>query len=481
MALIGSKSVGMAGTLQTGRSGLAAAQAGIANSGHNIANANTEGFSRQRISQTAEIDRGTGLSRVSPGAGARISSVERVNDRFVEKQIRNANRDLAYAEEKGVILQQVEDVFNEMGGEGLNRLMSRFFNEFRKLSNEPESEAIRQSVREASLAVVRDLKRLRGQVDQIMAHADARLEGYVREVQGLADEIANLNTTIQTLENSGGASNDLMDQRDLALKKLGSLVDVAMYTDTFGGYIVDIKGFGPLVVTGRAERLSTERTDANESGKHANRMDVFLTNSSSTPITDRLSGGRIGALIEARDKTLSGAASKLDDIAFELARAVNEVHRQGFTSNGGTQVDFFKEPVHRQGAAGVLALSDAVMESPHSIAAAAAPDSPGDNRIALALSNLQGLRMMSEGRSTVDDFYNSIVSEVGVVANQNKTLFNQSKDVAAQLGKIREEISGVSIDEETTKLMQYQHAFDASARVIRVADEMMKTVLSLKD
>jgi len=473
--------MGMLGAMQTGRSGLTAAQAGISNAGHNIANANTEGFNRQRVHQTAEVDRSTGMARTMVGAGTRVSNVDRVNDRFLEKQIRGATRDLAHSEEKELILKQAEDIFNEMGGEGLNRMMSRFFNEFRKLANEPENEAIRQSVREASQAMVNDLRRVRRQVDDVRAHTDSRIEGYVRETNSLIEEIRDLNIAIKALENGGGSSNDLMDQRDLALKKLGSLVDVGMFVDGSGGYIVDIRGLGPIVTGGQAEMFSVERTQADENGKAANSLDIFLNNSTSSAVTSRLSGGRLGALVEARDQMLGAVASKLDNLAYDLSSAVNEVHRQGFTRDGLSQVEFFKQPISREGAASLLDLSEAVRESPHNIAAAAAPDSPGDNRIALALSNLQGMRLMNEGKTTLDDYYNSIVGEVGVAANRNKAMMNQSKDVSAQLGKIREQISGVSIDEETTKLMQYQHAFDASARVIRVADEMMKTILSLKD
>ncbi len=473
--------MGMLGAMHIGRSGLSAAQAGVATTGHNISNANTEGFSRQRVHQTAEADRSTGMNRTQVGAGTRVSSIDRVNDRYIEKQLRGAGRDQAHAEEKELILQQAEDIFNEMGGEGLNRVMSRFFNEFRKLSNEPENESIRESVREAAQSMVNDLRRLRGQIDDVRSHADARIEGYVREANSLTDEIRELNIQIKGLENAKGNASDLQDQRDRALKKLNALIDVGMFTDEAGGYVVDVKGLGPVVTGGQSEKFTVNRTPSGEAGKAANALDIFLDNARGDPVTGQISGGRLGALIEARDQVMGTISGRLDDIAFELSRAVNEVHRLGFTRDGMTQVDFFRQPTQREGAAEQLALSDEIRNSAQNIATAAAPDSPGDNRIALALSNLQGLRLMNDGKSTVDDFYNSIVSEVGVASNRNKAMLSQSKDISTQLGKMREQISGVSIDEETTRLMQYQHAYDASARVIRVADEMMRTVLSLKD
>src|SRR5262249_61761316 len=104
----------------------------------------------------------------------------------------------------------------------------------------------------------------------------------------------------------------------------------------------------------------------------------------------------------------------------------------------------------------------------------------GDNRIAIAISGLQGQKLMNDGKTTFDDFYNSIVSDVGVAGAKAKSGINQHKDIMNQLTKMRDQIAGVSIDEETTNLMQFQHTYDASAKVIQVADEMLRTVLELK-
>ena len=87
---------------------------------------------------------------------------------------------------------------------------------------------------------------------------------------------------------------------------------------------------------------------------------------------------------------------------------------------------------------------------------------------------------MNEGRTSLDDYYNSVVSDVGIMSGSNRSSINQQKDVVQQLGKLREQIAGVSIDEETANLMQFQHAFDASARVIKIADEMLDEVLRLR-
>ncbi len=473
--------MGMTGLLHIGKSGLSAARAGVSTSGHNIANANTEGYSRQRIQQNATATDGTDRGRVTLGTGTEVSRVERINNDYIEKQIRSSGRDLAYSEEREVLLRQTEDIFNEMNGDGLNRVMARFFNDFRQLSNEPENLALREAIRESAQSMINDFKRMKSQLDDVRSHIDSRIEGNVRELNQLASEIAELNVKVRQVEIAGGSPNDLLDKRDLALKKLGAIVDVGSYIDKGNEMIVDIRGLGPFVTGGAAEKLSTLRTPAEADGKRGNTVDIYSGGDGGHPVTSRVVTGKLGALLKTRDATLATLEEKMNTIAFELARSVNEVHRMGFSREGGTQIDFFRPIDSISSAAEQLVLSDAVQLNSGNIAAAGQPDAPGDNRVALAIAGLQSVALMEGGRATFDDFYNSIVGEVGVAASRNRAEVNQNKDIMTQLSKMRDQISGVSVDEETTQLMQYQHAFDASARVIRVADELMKTVLSLKD
>lgn len=471
--------MGLPNIMQTGRSGMVAAKVAISTAGHNITNANAEGYSRQRV-ETEASNPLNGIGKSVVGAGTKLTQITRVNDEYIEKQLRGAGRELAFLEEKGSVLKQVEDIFNEMNGEGINRLMSRFFNEFRKLANDPDNEAVRQSVREATVSLVNDFHRLRKEVGEVQRHIDSRIEGFCREVNAGAEEVRNLNIKIKEMSLSGASPNDLLDKRDLALKRLGALVDLSMHKDKEGNYFVDVRGVGPLVSGPVTETLFVETSPADDKGKPEGAFDIKTTASASANITHLIKGGRLGALVEARDQLMSGVGGRLDELAFNLSHAVNQIHSQGTTRDGRTGVQYFKslETVHR--AAEFFDLSDPVIESANAIAAAFEPDSPGDNRIAIAISKLQGEKLMAEGHSTVDDYYNSIVSDIGVTTAKNRFTMNQHKDIVDQLGKIRDQISGVSIDEETANLMQYQQLFGASARVIQIADEMLKEVLDLR-
>lgn len=459
---------------------MVASRSAIATSSHNISNSKTEGFSRQRVETSAAPGQASLGSKATVGRGALVSQVSRINDDYLEKQLRNAGRDLSTYEEKDMALRQTEDVFNEMNGEGLNRLMSRFFNEFRKLSNEPDNEAVRQSVRESAQAFVNDFHRIRTDVEDVRKHLDARIEGNIREVNGLAKDIQDMNLRIRKVEAGGGIPNDLYDQRDVALKKLATYFDIQSHKDNHGNINVDIKGVGPFIYGGQTEQFYVLSGKADVDGKPEGAFDIRTTANANTNVTHILNRGKIGALAEVRDKTLSRVLDRLDELAFSVGHAVNEIHKQGFTRAGAVGVDFFRAPMQKHRAAEILTLSDAVASNVNNIATAAQPDSPGDNRIALAISGLQQQRILSDGKATADDWYNSIISDVGVLTASNRSAINQEKDTLTQLNKMREQVSGVSLDEETANIMQFQQMFDASSHVIKVADEMLKTVLSLR-
>jgi flagellar hook-associated protein 1 FlgK len=233
-------------------------------------------------------------------------------------------------------------------------------------------------------------------------------------------------------------------------------------------------------VNSEAEKFSVYRSPADDQGKPEGALDIKSSSSAQANITHQIKGGKLGALVEVRDQLLGSVLDRLDEMAYALSSAVNDVHRMGFTRNGIQGIDFFHPMESKERAAEFINLSSAIQASASNIATAAIPDAPGDNRIALALAGLQSQKLIGNGQVTADDWYNSMVSDIGVASSRNKMGINQQKDIMLQLNKMRDQISGVSIDEETANLMQFQHTYDASAKVISVADEMLKTVLELK-
>ena len=188
----------------------------------------------------------------------------------------------------------------------------------------------------------------------------------------------------------------------------------------------------------------------------------------------------MGGLLQVRDDVINSFHDNMDEVAYKLSWEVNRAHVQGFDRYGKTGNLLFELPEEVAGASENFKLHKDVANDVGKIAAAAEPGAAGDNRLANVLSSLQYKRTMDGGTSTFDDYYNSMVGKIGIEAQRANSAQQSQEDIVGQLKNIRESISGVSLDEETTKMIEFQKSFDASARLIRTADEMMDTILALK-
>lgn len=470
---------GISNLFNTGKSGLFANRASLATTGHNIANVNTEGYSRERVEQASANP--IQLGNTIYGTGVKVAQIHRINDEFLTHQIANETKIVGQHEEKEMALAQAETVFSEINGDGMNRLMAKFFNEFRKLGNEPESEALRATVRESAHQLVGDFHRVSRNLNDIQKNIDIRIEANVRNANELVLRIAKLNDEIKTLELNGGEASDLRDARDVAIKKLSGIADVSVSTNERGELTVALAGCGPLVSGALFNKIMTKSSKADPAtGRPENSLKVFVDNIGSPDVTDKLHNGRLGGLVEARDALIGTAANRINELAYAFANKINEIHKLGYSLNGATGVNFFKTPTSLLDAAETMSLSDEVMSDANYIATALQPDSPGDNRLVQFIAKVQHVRFMSGGTATFDDHFNATVADLATVSQKTKQVLEHQTHILGQLEKFRESVAGVSLDEETTNLVQFQHAFDASAKVIKVADEMLDTILNLR-
>lgn len=454
-------------------------QTGLQTVSHNIANKNTEGYSRQRLEIQSTPP--TGLGRVQIGTGAKTEAVTRVNNPHLEKQIQMESAKLGFGEGRVAYLDRVEQVFNEQVNKGLSHYMGEFFNAYRELSNYPESLPIRTQVKETALQLSQDFHRVNSQLKKVQDEIDGELKVELEEVNRMTSEIADLNEKIEAIEVTGSLANDHRDRRDLLIKKLGEKINIK-YSEVDKGKVNISLGNTVSLVSGyESMDLSTASTP--EAGnKRVGNFDVmYKMSADGRPfrVTDQLKGGKLGAMIEVRDEVINGFLDKVDNLAFNLAKTVNEAHISGYDQKGRPAGSFF------QGSNGVrdfsqyIGLNDRVEKDVSFIAAALEPDAPADNRLANVISSIQYKGIMG-GTDTLGDFYNGMVGELSVMARKAKSLHEHQADSLNQLKNIRESISGVSLDEETVKMIEYQKAFDASARLIRTADEMLDTVINLK-
>lgn len=466
--------------MDVGKRSMMNSQTALQTTGHNIANKSTEGYSRQRVElQTAEP---TGLGNHRIGNGSKTAAVTRTTNPYLEKQIGKEMSNLGYLDGKSDAMNRVEQVYNEQTNKGLNTFITDFFNSYRELSNNPESLATRTQVKETAQALTQDFKRVNTQLTEIRRDIDQQITTNVNEVNQLAGEIAQLNGKIQLVQNEGGPANDERDRRDLLIKKLGEKINIR-WAEGNDGAVTITAGQSAIIVAGQdAKTLSVRATPATETKGEGN-VDIFYQSAKDgqlTNVSGQITGGSVGGLLEVRDKTIGGLLDSVDKMAFSIANDVNAIHSRGFDAYNRTGHGFFEVPQDLKGYSASMELTAHVSRDPMKIAAAGGPNAPGDNRIANAIAQLQFENTMPNETSTLDEFYNSMVGEVGIQSRKIQTTQESQKGIVGQLKNIRESVSGVSLDEETTKLIEYQKAFDASARLIRTADEMFDTVLNLK-
>ncbi len=461
--------------MDIGKRAMMNSQTALQTTSHNIANKSTEGYSRQRVELQTAVPITEGNKQM--GMGTRASAVTRTNNPFLEKQLQKETGNLGMQKGREGALTQVEQVFNEQMNKGLNQYMTDFFNGFRELSNNPESLTSRTMVKEAGEALVKDFKRVDDQLSSIQKDVDERVKSEVDEVNKMVREIASLNEKISEVEVQGIPANDQRDRRDVVLKHLNERIDIHYAEGDQGQVTVSTAGNAILVSGFDHYELQTA-----ENG-NTGRVDIFFKQNDSTPpfkVTDRIKGGTVGGALAVRDQVIPDFKDKIDMLAYKFADEVNKAHVEGFDRNGRQGLLFFEMPNDVTGAAQSLSVNEMILDDVNRIAAGAKPGAVGDNTVANVISQLQHKEIMDGNTSTMDDFYNSQVGRVGVLAQRAIKSRESQDNILGQLNTIRESISGVSLDEETTNMIEFQRAFDASARVIKTADEMFDTVLNLK-
>jgi flagellar hook-associated protein 1 FlgK len=440
---------------------------------HNIANKTTEGYSRQRVDQTTAPPVADG--RLQLGMGSRAAQVSRVNNPFLDKQLQMETGVMGFHDAQANTMGKVEQIFNEQSNKGLNQYMSDFFNAFRELSNNPESNTTRVVVREAASALANDFHRVDSQLERVQKEIDMEVRQNVGEINKMTSEVANLNQKIAEVEIQGVPANDARDRRDVLIKHLHEKIDIRVAEGDNGMLSISTAG-NALLVSGLDSTTLT--VQAHPVTKRDQIYYVPSTSAKPFDITDRIKGGHLGGDLDIRDKLVPDLKEQMNQLAEAFANEVNAAHVRGFDRSGRQGGLMFEFAGGDQGSAAGIKLNDNLSNDVSRIAAAGKPGAAGDNTVANVISMLQFKQNMDG--ATMDDFYTSQVGRVGVVANRAVKAQEAQKNILEQVNTLRESVSGVSLDEEATKMIEFQKAFDASARVIRTADEMFDTVLNLK-
>lgn len=463
------------GLLDIGKRSLMLNQTALQTTSHNIANRATEGFSRQRVDIHTSPPMFEGKHRI--GTGAMLGGITRSNNPWLEKQIERESSNLAFAEGRATGLQKIEGVLNEQTIKGLSATISDFFNSFRELASNPESAVARTLVRDNSVAMIDNFKSVDRQVDNLTIELNGQIQAGVGEINQITKEIAQLNGKILSVEITGANANDERDRRDLLVKRLADKVDISYAEDSKTGTLNITAGKTGILVAGTSyEQLRTDRTAENK----VQVLYELSDGGTVVDITDQFKRGGIGGAIDVRDNIVTDIKNHFEVLSYTISNEVNKAHMEGFDRNGKPGLMLFENPQDGQFGIENFKLNKLIHDDISLIAAAAKPNSVGDNTTANVIHSLQFKPLMSDGQYTFDDYYNAKVGQVGALIQRENSAFDTQKNIVDQLKNTREGISGVNLDEEAAKMIEYQKSFEASARIIKMADEMFDTVLSLK-
>jgi flagellar hook-associated protein 1 len=420
--------------LQTALSGLIAQQTALDTTGNNIANANTEGYSRE----TALLEPNTPLpiaaisgytgKGAQLGTGVTVATITRIRNQYLDAQYRTQNSALGAAQTQAETLTQAQTAFNEPSTAGIATQLSNFWSAWNSLATSPTSEAAKQGVVEAGEQLAGTFKELGAQLATISGQATEQynsLTGPSGEVEEIATQIAQLNGQIKLSEEANQPPNEMLDRRDLLLDKLSSLANITVteqpdHTDT--------------VTFGDAAKPLVEGTTVN--------WPQALTEAA---------GGQLGALLNLTGPkgALTGLRTSLDEVASTLASTVNEHLVTPFFS-GATAATLHVAVVSKE-------------------VEASGTKNPGGNEVAREIAALRG--------GAAEQGYATLVETVGSDVRATKDDVTTLQGTVASISDQRQSVSGVSLDEEMTNLITFQRGYQASARTLTVMSEMLETLI----
>jgi flagellar hook-associated protein 1 len=457
----------LADILNSSRSALRVQQLAMQVIGQNMANVGTDGYARRRLDLTTALPSTLG-GIWNGGSGVDIMQLSRVRDTLIDDQIRRAGGGLGYWAQRDDALGAVEDIFSELGDNGISDRLSAFWGAWSDLANNPEGTSARLALTEKTQALAAGIRGAYNALEERKQTASTQITQRIDEVNALTAQIAQLNVQIVHVESGVAEASDLRDARDQALSRLSQIMSintrenadgsVGVYAD--GQVLVQLDRNIKLAQATTVVRGRSVSTISAESGGHALKFE----------------GGEIKALLEVRDQEIPATMEDLDNFAVALASRINALHRTGYSLSGTTSQDFFASDV--SGAAN-FCLADAIVADPSLIAAGTTAGAPGDNSLALAIAGVQHEKILSGGFSTADDFLRDSVLRVGSRKSYAADQLAVEQGAMDALQSRRQNISGVSLDEEMTRLVQVQQAYNAAARIVTVVDEMMQTVIAL--
>jgi flagellar hook-associated protein 1 len=452
-------------TLNTATSALRAQQRAIDVTGQNVANVNTDGYSRQRAElQSIGANAVPAIHSVGTGVGNGVSAdqVSRIRDAFLESRALTEHATSARLTVESDSLTQVEDAFREPGNTGIQSMLTEMWNGWGDVQNSPDDPAARGALLESASKLAAGVRTTASTLTTQWSSTRESLAALVSDVNAAASSIADFNRAIRSATQAGLPVNEMSDQRDALVLSLADKIGATSSAGEFGTVNVSIGGTN--LVSG-SSTLALRLTGGTTATQAATSPPTIVTSPGGTVLRpDGTAAGQLTAL----GATIPAYLGSLNDFAANLAAAVNAQHRAGTDLGGTTGADLF-------GTTDGLPLTasnfDVLITDPDELAAASTTTASLDGSNADALSQLGTTKGL-------DASYRKMITAMGVqssVAGRNVAI---QAVITSQVDTSRESVSGVSLDEEMTNMLAYQHGYQAAARMVTTVDSMLDTLIN---
>ncbi|MGG3466035.1 flagellar hook-associated protein FlgK [Neobacillus pocheonensis] len=468
--------------LEIGKRAIFAQATALSVTGHNIANANTEGYTRQNaITQASNplsypgMNVGNGPLQI--GTGVETKEINRIRDSFLDGQFRSQNEQLGYWNVKQDTLSKIEETLNEPGDNGLQASLDRFWQSWEDLSKEPDSLASRAALLSNATALAGRFNQISDSIDNLSTDLQNQLSTKMQEMNNLTKQVSNLNLQIAKISAAGQQPNDLMDQRDLLIDKISKMADIQVKPANNG--MVDIFIGQEYLVKG----------DQNSPLSFDSAMNQLSLGGKSIS----LKSGEITGMVESLTKDIPSFMAKINELVTTFSKEVNQIHsdpsamnlddiqnRKNDPSAALDQIPFFvaKGGTSDPATAGEIRVNPAIVASLSKIAAARAAN-VSDASNANLLNNLKFKNVsFSNQTTTLNNFYRTIVGDLGIKTQESIQMETNSEALVQQAENRRQSVSGVSIDEEMTNMVKFQQSYNAASRYISVMDEVLDKLIN---
>ncbi len=443
------------------RSGLRSAERSLAVTSNNLINADTPGYSRQRVEKSPI---GMQMSDRHAGLGVRISAVNRLRNEMADTQMLYKKQTMGYLQSQKSIFDQLEASMASDTGIDLDLHISKLFDSFSELSSDPQDASVRNNLLASGQQLTQKLRAMSSNMDETSEVVRQSATQTVTRINELLGELASLNQSVVTGQVSGRENHASLDQQIHKLEQLSELVDFETLKSDNGSLQIRIGGV-KVVEEGEASLLKPEVDDVDKNfrlrlQKNGKAVDV--------------NGGRLGGEIEMYESGIPEIRQRLDKIAESIVEEFNEVHSQGYGLDDNTQRNFFN-PANTTAAD--IEINEAIRLNHRHIAASSVAEEAGNGAIAADIAELRNVRVL-EGRKLVD-YAVDLISSPGTELTRLSAGIEATDSEMQMLSIQQQQESGVNVDEELSKMIKYQNAYQGAARVMSAAQDMYDTLIGI--